>query len=155
MINLGFRSSGKGLPNVHIPLSVTDYVLLGVSVTILLGIGVLMLIHRDALTGDCYGSAGIALVMTIMLWVSTRLPVRFFNYPVRVNEQNIVRQHFLACRFVRIVSIICNLLFLHLLTGQLGLDWEPQAVKQVAEFVFLGMLVAGFIGYYIMAFRWR
>lgn len=158
MINLG-RYSGKGLPNVYIPLTLIDWILTGVAIAIMLAIWIMIAIYYQELSTGRYDFlvlTGACLLITILFIWSARAPVRFVNFPVRINEENIQRQYFLMSRFMRIVNVVLNLLFLCLFLRELETYWEiKKGLFEVISFVLLGLLGVAFVGYYVMAFRWR
>lgn len=158
MINLG-RYSGKGLPNVYIPFALIDWILTGVAVAIMLAIWIMIAIYYKELSTGRYDflvSGGACLLITILFIWSARAPVRFVNFPVRVNEENIQRQYFLMSRFMRIANVVLNLLFLFLFLSELEAYWGiKRGLFETASFIVLVLLVVSFIIYYVMAYKWK
>lgn len=89
----------------------------------------------------------------IMLLWSGRAPIRYYNFPVKLNERNYVMQYFIAGRFVRIANLIVNLMMFGLFTGALleVKHWFFVFLTPVA----IGMLLISLIVYRIIAYRYR
>ncbi|MDL2212453.1 hypothetical protein LJC21_00030 [Bacteroides sp. OttesenSCG-928-E20] len=158
MINLG-RYKATGLPNVHLPLTALDWVLTGLAVALMLTIWVLIALFYPVLSVrgyDFFASGGASVLITVLFIWSARAPVRFINFPVRVHEQNIERQYFLMSRFMRVITVVMNLLFLFVLLGNLEAHWGiKEGTFAFVSFAILAILVASFVVYYVMAMRWR
>lgn len=158
MINLGFNS-GKGMPNVYVELTIVDRILEGVAVMLATAAWVLALVfyfEHPTLSAKLFISPVlITVLLGVFLWAS-RAPIRFYNFPVKLTEQNYVMQYFIASRFVRILTpVLCLLIFFCLFV-------EVEYLLPVAPGLFLlfvhgitMLLLFSFIGYYVIAFRHR
>lgn len=158
MINLGFRS-GKSMPNVYLELTPVDRILEGLAIMLTVAAWVLAIVFYFNLAhppSQLFISPIMMTVMVIVFLWASRAPIRFYNFPVKLNERNYVMQYFIASRFTRVASlIVCLMTFCGLL---MELAW----VLGVAEGVFLimlhiitGILLLSFIVYYVLAFRYR
>lgn len=155
MINLGFRS-GKNMPNVYLEPTIIDRILEGVGILIATVTWVLAIIESFELPTQQGKIFILPSVMTfwiaMFLWTS-RAPIRFYGSPVKLNERNYVMQYLIATRFTRVVSLIGCLAFFcnYFLELRNLLGVEP-GIFPVLMYVFAGLLLLSFIGYYIIAF---
>lgn len=97
MINLG-RYKAKGFPNIYLPPTPIDLVLIGASILVTMVICILLLVYHQEVSqsNKRYLFAAIeSTVFTIMSILASRIPIRWVNFPVRVNGQNVGRQFFL------------------------------------------------------------
>lgn len=151
MINLG-SYSGKNCPEVRYRPTALDRILEGAALFILLATWVciywLYTRKGGALSPNVWVMGGTSVFTFIIMGISSYLPVRFFNFPVRVNERNIVIQYLLAVRLTRVMNIIMCLTFL----SAVFLDYY-----KIAFYFFIAtfaLLILAFIGYYVLAFRY-
>lgn len=155
MINLGYHK-GKGLPNVNIPATPVDLVLMGVSILVTMVIWILLLVyHQEVFQSDKeYLFAAVAgTVITIISVVASRIPVRWVNFPVRVNEQNVGRQFFLAFRMVRVVMVEVNLIFLFISLSYL--NPTLMVYKELFNIIVVSLLAITILIYLMLANKWK
>lgn len=152
MINLG-RYSGKKAPNVRFHPVLVDRLLEGAAfllVLILWGcIYWFYALKEVVFTPNAWIIGGFSLVSFMILGICSYLPVRFVNFPVPVNERNIGIQYLLAIRLTRVMNVILNLMFLS------GMLMEYSQLSSVFFGISFLLLILAFIGYYILAYRYR
>lgn len=158
MINLGFRS-GRNMPNVYLELTPVDRILEGLSVLLTVAAWILAILFYFGLVTPPSQLFVSPITMTVLvvvfLWAS-RAPIRFYNFPVKLNERNYVMQYFIATRFTRAVSLILCLMTFCGLFIELGWMFGVSdgfflnMMHVIAGFLFLSFLV-----YYFLAFRHR
>lgn len=114
MINLG-RNSGKGMPNVHLNPALIDFIIEGLSILLGIVACVITIIYYPKLSVKLSQfwlfPLFVMLLTVLFLWLS-RAPIRFYNFPVKLTEQNYVRQYWIASRLTRTIGLILNLLML-------------------------------------------
>ena len=151
-VNLG-PFPGRGCPDVHYRPAVFDWALEALSVCIVLaGWGVVLAVHAGQgpllPSGIWIMQGGATLVCALML-AAARMPVRFFNFPVRVSERNIVPQYLLATRLTRAFNVCLSLL---LVSAPWAEAHVAAAVLTVASLVLMGLAL---IVYYLFALKGR
>lgn len=92
---------------------------------------------------------GCSIFCFLLMGGLTYLPVRFINFPIRVTERNAAVQYLFAIRLTRVMNII---LLLVLLGSVWGLYYAFGKLLLLVSFVLLGV---AFIGYYILAFKYK
>lgn len=158
MINLGFRS-GKSMPNVYLELTPVDRIVEGLAIMLTVAAWVLAIVFYFDLASPPSKLFIAPIVMTLLvvvfLWAS-RAPIRFYSFPVKLNERNYVMQYFIATRFTRVVGLLGCLIIL------CGLFVELEPIFDMAPGFFLNMMygvtgffILSFIVYYVFAFRYR
>lgn len=152
MINLG-PYSGSNCPNVCFRPVLLDRLLEAAALILFLvlcGSIYWFYIHRgETLPHDVGVVWGIAALCSVILGGCAYLPVRFVNFPVRVNERNVAVQYLLAVRLVRVLNVIVNLTFL----SQVYMKYYRWAEPFFgATFV---LMIMALIGYYVLAFRYK
>lgn len=158
MINFGFKS-GKNMPNVYLELTPLDRILEGLIVLFAVAAWVLTLVlyYNSSLpTKHLFIVSSVITMFTLLFLWSSRAPIRFYNFPVILNERNYVMQYFIASRFTRIIGLLLNplLFFQAMITIEPGLNIPP-GFFLIIVCAFTVLLLASFIGYYIVAFRHR
>lgn len=150
MINLG-PFSGSNCPNVRFRPALIDRILEGVAILLFLTTcGCILWLHTrggELPIPNVWIAGGVAFLCLILMGVCSYLPVRFYNFPVRVNERNIGIQYLLAVRLTRVMNVILNLMFLS------GAFLEYCGLAKVFFFGSFGLLALALLGYYILAFR--
>lgn len=115
MINLG-PYSGKHCPNVRFHPSLLDRMLEGAALLLVLascGCICWFYIHKEGEFPPYLWWVGVSLLLSfLIIGGASYLPVRFINFPVRVNERNVGVQYLLAVRLTRVVNVILSLMFL-------------------------------------------
>lgn len=150
MINLG-PYSGKNCPYVRFRPVVIDRILEILALVMVLAVWacIYWLYTKGQLSTDIWVIGGISTFCFVLIGVCSYLPVRFINFPVRVNEQNIGIQYLLAIRLTRIMNVILCLIFL----SALFLNYYESAFYFfIASFI---LMVLAFIGYYILAYKYK
>lgn len=152
MINLG-PYSGKNCPNVRYQPRVVDRILDGLVLFLLLAVcGAICWLHihiAAPLSKNVWILGGMAVLISAIMYFCSYAPVRLISFPVRVHKRNIAVQYLLAIRFAKVISLILNLSFLF----GVFMDYY-----QWASFFFgssFALLIIAFIGYYILAFKYR
>ena len=140
MINLG-PYSGKNCPNVRFQPTVIDRILEGTALLIVLVTWISIYWLYTQREG--------ALLPAVLMGGLAYLPVRFINFPIRVTERNAAVQYLFAIRLTRVMNII---LLLVLLGSVWGLYYAFGKLLLLVSFVLLGV---AFIGYYILAFKYK
>lgn len=158
MINLGFYS-GKKMPNVYLELTIVDRILEGLTVLFTAAAWVIAIVFYFSLASRpdrlFYAPIGMTVFVVIFLWAS-RAPIRFYNFPVKLNELNYMMQYFIATRFARVVNLIgCLLFFCGLFIDLESISGATSGVFTILLHVVLGFFLLSFVGYYILAFRRR
>ena len=152
MINLGFYS-GRNCPNVRFQPTVIDRILEGaVLFVILLTWGGIYWLYTQkglSLSPNVWMMGGISVFCAVLLGVCSYLPIRFINFPVRVNERNAGIQYVLAIRLVRGLNVILSLNFFF------TTFMEYSASASLCLNISLVLLVLLFITYYILAFKYK
>lgn len=152
MINLG-PYSGKDCPNVRYQPRMIDRILDGAALFLLLAIcGAICWLHfhiAAPLSGNVWILGGTAVLISAIMYFCSFAPVRLINFPVRVHQWNIAVQYLLAIRFCKVLSVIINLSFLF---GVFMDYYKWASFLFGSSFV---LLILAFIGYYIVAFRYR
>lgn len=151
MINLGFYS-GKGY-DVRYQRSVVDYVLLAIAFVPVLADWIYILYMNAQTEGNFLqshvGEGITALVLFLVLGSAAYVPVRFFNFGIRVTEANIGRQYVLAIRLCQVLNVWMGCMFLG---GLLGKD-VPGAVYLYAGA--FALMIVTVIAYFVLAYRMR
>lgn len=149
-VNLG-PFSGRGCPDVRVRHAVADWVMEALAVLIILAGWVVTLavcVGQGApLPAETWGMQGLATLACALLLAAARMPVRFFNFPVRVSERNIVPQYLLATRLTRAFNICCCLL---LVSAPWAEASRAAAVLTVASLVLMGLSL---VAYYLLALK--
>lgn len=152
MINLGFYS-GKNAPEVRFRPMVIDRILEAAALLVVLatwvGIYWLYVQAEGRLSSYVWMMGGCSVFCFLLMWVAACLPVRFINFPVRVNERNIGIQYLLAVRLVRVMNIILCLLLL----GELLVEFYGFPKSLLVLLLLLLMLVL--LVYYVLAFKYK
>ena len=152
MINLG-PYSGKNCPNVRFQPTVLDRILEGTALLIVrvtwISIYWLYTQREGALLPAVWVMGGCSIFCFLLMGGLAYLPVRFINFPIRVTERNAAVQYLFAIRLTRVMNII---LLLVLLGSVWGLYYAFGKLLLLVSFVLLGV---AFIGYYILAFKYK
>lgn len=152
MINLG-PFSGRNCPNVHFRPALLDRFLEGAAILIFLTTcGCIFWLYTrigEGLLPNVWIMGGASLFTLIVMGACSYVPVRLNNFPVRVNERNIGIQYLLAVRLTRVMNVILNLMFL---SGAFLEYYKSAFVFFSASFVLLAL---AFVGYYILAFKYK
>lgn len=150
MINLGPYSGGK-CPNVHYHPVLPDRMLEGAALLLVLatwGIICWLYIYKvEIFSSTLWGIGASSSFCFLLIGGCSYLPVRFFNFPVRVSERNIGVQYLLAVRLTRVVNVLLSLIFL---SGVLTECFDAAGIMLIASLILLSL---AFVGYYILAFR--
>lgn len=152
MINLGIYS-GKSAPEVRFSPTALDRILEVAALLAVLAVwgGVCWLSVRTEgrLSPDVWMTGGGALLCFLLVGMSAYLPVRHFNFPVRVDARNVAVQYLLAVRLVRVLNVwLC-------LTFFLALFREHYAFARIGLLLSLLLLVPVLLVYYLLAFRYK
>lgn len=159
MINLG-RYPGTDVPNVKAQPRMIDWVMDAVSILMWIAIVCITIIYRQELAGVKEGKGfilpGISTLITLLFLWSTRAPIRYFNFPVRVTERNYVTQYLLATRMCRVISIQINASFLLTMIGKtMILDAPSKDYLSMTSALLIGLVLISVIIYYLIARRYR
>ncbi|WP_163173125.1 hypothetical protein [Bacteroides sp. 51] len=147
------------MPNVYLELTLIDRILEGLAILFTVAAWILATVVYFGVVSPpsklFVSPIAMTVAMIVFLWAS-RAPIRFYNFPVKLNERNYVMQYFIATRFTRVVSlIICLMSFCGLF---MELEWVfgmTQGFFQLMMHIVLGVLLLSFVFYYIFAFRNR
>lgn len=152
MINLG-PYSGKNLPDIKPGYTLTQQIMDVVLILLLVIMWILTLVSYDAGRGiSQFMWALSGTLITVIFLLPGRLRVKHYNFPVRVNEQNIYRQYKLATFVVKFMGIQINALFLAgLITNPTG---ERSGLTGIPLF-FIILLAVTLLAYYVVARRLR
>lgn len=158
MINLGFRS-GRNMPDVYVELTPIDRILEGLVALLVVAVWVLAVVFyfdSPLLSSQLFIRPCIMIVSAVLFLWASRAPIRFYNFPVKLNERNYVMQYIIASRFTRVVSVIVTLI----LCWEFFINLEPQlnishGLFSTFEHITIGLLLLSFVGYYVFAFRYR
>lgn len=152
MINLG-PYSGKNCPDVRFQPTVLDRILEGIALLVVLvtwiSIYWLYTQRGGALLPAAWVMGGCSVFSLLLMGGLAYLPVRFINFPVQVTGRNAVVQYLFAVRLTRVMNII---LLLVLLGSVWGLYYVFGKLLLLVSLVLLG---GAFIGYYILAFKYK
>ena len=152
MINLG-PFSGSNCPNVRFHPVLIDRILEGVAILLFLTTcGCILWLHiqgGELLIPNVWLAGGVSLLCLILMGVCSYLPVRFYNFPVRVNERNIGVQYQIAVRLTRVMNVVLNLMFLS------GAFLEYYELAKVFFFGSFALLTLALLGYYFFAFKYK
>ena len=152
MINLG-SYSGKGAPEVRFRPMVIDRSLEGVALLVVLatwvGIGCLYVQTDGRLSSYVWAMGGCSVFCFLLMWITSYVPVRFINFPVRVNERNVGIQYLLAVRLVRVMNIIVCLMLL-----ACSFLEHCEFSKYLLMLSWL-LLALALLGYYVLAFKYK
>ena len=96
--------------------------------------------------------AGIATFVTALMFVSLRYP-QLINLPIALNERTVVSQSALMIRCVRWINIVCNLMFLLLLTQIGGYQCEQMKLNPT-DFI-IGIFTLIFVMFIIIIYYCR
>lgn len=158
MINLGFNS-GNGMPNVRLELAPIDRILEGVAALLTIAAWILALVFYFRLSASgprLFIAPCVMVALTAALIWSSRAPIRYYNFPVKLNERNYVMQYFIASRFIRILNIIANLMVFFGLFSELESSLNvPSGLFSLFMYIASGLMFLSLVGYYIFAFRNR
>lgn len=151
MINLG-PYSGKNCPNVRFQPTVIDRILEGTACLScsLRGLAFTGCIPKEKV--PCCPPSGwwVAVPFSVSFWWGIGVSSRpFHQFPIRVTERNAAVQYLFAIRLTRVMNII---LLLVLLGSVWGLYYAFGKLLLLVSFVLLGV---AFIGYYILAFKYK
>ena len=105
--------------------------------------------REGALLPAVWVMGGCSIFCFLLMGGLAYLPVRFINFPIRVTERNAAVQYLFAIRLTRVMNII---LLLVLLGSVWGLYYAFGKLLLLVSFVLLGV---AFIGYYILAFKYK
>ncbi|NDW11673.1 hypothetical protein D0T50_02065 [Bacteroides sp. 214] len=131
-----------------------DWVLMGIAFLLLIVFWGVALLHLQEFNTSDNISMGIGVtVVTILLLGSSFISARWFNFPVRITEQNIRIQYLLATRLMRIVAIFINMTFLSLLLK--NLEILKGAAATVVTDVVMVLLFVPLLIYFVLAFMRR
>ena len=104
MINLGFNS-GKDAPNVRYYPTLIDRILelIVVCINITMWVAFFLLHNKINLSTE---TAVLGTILSILMGSIAYFPIRYFNFPINITQQNVAIQYTLAVRYVRILNII-------------------------------------------------
>lgn len=150
MINLG-PYSGKNCPNVRYHPGIIDRALEVAALLIVLIIwGCIYWLYTQkgvSNSPEIWIPGGMSVLCFIIMELSSYVPVRKINFPVRVNERNIGIQYLLAVRFTRVMNVILGLLFL----SSLLLNYYR--IASIYFGIAIALMFIAFVIYFIFAFR--
>lgn len=150
MINLGFYS-GKECPDVRFHPTLVDRLLEMAALLVVLatwgGIGWLYTHEGNSLSPDVWTMGGVSLLCAVLLGIAGYAPIRFINFPVRINGRNAAIQYLLAIRLVRVMNVLLCLNFLF------AVFMEHSALAALCLKIALALLALAFIAYYVLAFK--
>jgi len=161
MINLGrHRYSEKNITHLHVHPTMFDWVLRVLSALTTLSIWILIAVFYETLAhtnNDFWVFGGASLFVTLLfLLTESKASIRWYNFPFKVNDQNVWRQFFLAKRFMRVVCLELNLIFLLRILASLGGYWDINPrLFDIFSFATLQIIFISMIVYFILAYRWR
>lgn len=120
-------------PILNIPLKPVDWIIEGITLSIVIGIVVYTAIHYSTLPdtipthygfsgkADGYGGKstllvllGVLMAMYLLLLVASRIPHKF-NYVTAITESNAPRQYSIALQMMRIVKLIVVIIFSYII----------------------------------------
>lgn len=152
MINLGFYS-GKDAPEVRFRPMVIDRMLEAAALLVVLatwvGVYWLYVQTEGRLPSYVWVMGGCSVCCFLLVGAAAYLPVRFINFPVRVNERNVGIQYLLAVRLVRVMNILLCLVLLRRSFVEFC-----ELLNYVWVFSLL-LLVPALLVYYVLAFRYK
>lgn len=152
MINLGIYS-GKNAPEVRFTPTVLDRILEAAALLVQFatwgGIYWLSVRTEEPLSSDVWMTGGSSLFCFLLIGISAYLPIRYFNFPVRVDARNVAVQYLLAVRLGRVLNVWVGLTFF------LALFREYYEFAKVGLPLSLLLLVPVLLGYYVLAFRYK
>ena len=104
MINLGFNS-GKDAPNVRYYPTLIDRTLelTVVCINITMWVAFFLLHNKIELSTE---TAVLGTIVSILIGITAYFPIRYFNFPIKITQQNVAIQYTLAVRYVRSLNII-------------------------------------------------
>ncbi len=155
LIKLGFYS-GAGYPDLRFRPSLFDRVAEGMAVLLVVAVWLsavyfhFYLQQAETAPVSGWSMAGASLLTTLLLGISAYLPMRFYAFPFRLTDNNVGMQCMLAVRFVRILNVFINVLFLSYLL--LAADVRFMELLMPVFGVSMALL---FMAYYMLAYRWR
>ena len=129
--------------------STVDYIPLLIVLVTWISIYWLYTQREGALLPAVWVMGGCSIFCFLLMGGLAYLPVRFINFPIRVTERNAAVQYLFAIRLTRVMNII---LLLVLLGSVWGLYYAFGKLLLLVSFVLLGV---AFIGYYILAFKYK
>lgn len=158
MINLGPHSGGN-MPPVYLPPTLIDRIMELLSILLAVAVWVLVILFHSNLQvapQKLFSPPVIMTVLSVLFLWSSRAPIRFYNFPVRLTERNYVMQLFLARRLSRVVSIIINLLFLCTVLNEAESLFAVKAgLFAMLRVVCIVLIVLSLAVYYFFAFRYK
>ncbi|MDR0988656.1 MAG: hypothetical protein LBM06_04235 [Prevotellaceae bacterium] len=127
MIKLGHYTVGQAFAGLRQPAAPVDRLLEGAALLLLIATWVLaLLLKSDEIgsIGTFFKQVGVQTTVMLALGASANLPAKSFRFPVRITQYNVRAQLFLAVRLVRVLNVVCGIIFLgmqlHLLPVVLG-----------------------------------
>lgn len=159
MINLG-PFSGKDMPEVRMPAQIVDRILEVLAFLLVLSVWILAWVYWGELSSE---SKNKLLTLCVvdgllfgMLFWSSYAPIRFFNFPVRPTQRNVVSQYWLATKLTRTLNVIGTALILFVTCGELSSFWSVKANLFSVCIAATGcLMVVSFLVYFLLARRWR
>ncbi len=95
---------------------------------------------------------GASTLITILLLISLRMPMSMFNFPFRVNQNNIGRQLYLAKNFIIVAMLELNLIMFCRMLDSLV---SAHGIIDIVSFILMGLLFISCVIYFVWAWRWR
>lgn len=160
MLNLG-PYSVKEFSGIRIHPTVVDRIMEGVAALFAVAAWVCAIwvyLHvEDKVTANfSLLSAGLGTFSLLAIGATAYLPIRFVHFPVRITQQNVAIQFFLAIRLARVLNIMIVLLFLVLVFNKVEVECGIQQGLCNMLTAGVGCLLAiVLIGYYILAFKYK
>lgn len=159
MINLG-SFSGKDMPAVRLRVTVIDRVLEVVAALLMIAILVLVIVHYKEVSGVTKNNLIAFGISTPLLWAlfgwSPYAPVRFIRFPFRPTEANIASQCWLVAKLMRVMNIICMLIFLSVVCSSLKSFWGIEGnLFDLLVALPISLMLISMAVYYLFAWRYR
>ena len=159
MLNLGFYSAGHISTNVRIYPTIVDRILEATALLFMLvfwgcTLWIYMHVSKESSIPPLFILAGVNTLVYLLLAWGAYMPIRLINFPVRITEQNVAIQWFLAKRLCRVLNIIVSLLFLSLVFMEVEQEYGlPKGFCEIGTAVTAVLTGIALIVYYIIAFR--
>lgn len=160
MLNLG-PYSAKEFSGIRIHPTVVDRMMEGVAALFAVAawvcaIWVYLHVENKVTANFSLLSAGLGTFSFLAIGATAYLPIRFVHFPVRITQQNVATQFFLAIRFARVLNIMIVLLFLVLVFNKVEVEYGiPQGLCNMLTAGVGCLLAIVLIVYYILAFRYK
>ncbi|MDO4164432.1 MAG: hypothetical protein Q4D56_08605 [Bacteroides sp.] len=145
------NSSNRKL-NVRYQPGWVDHMLEGLAVLVEMVIWICiyrLYLKEGNVSPEVWTMGGTSLFSLILLGVCAYVPVRYYNFPFRVNERNMGVQYALAVKLIRGLNVVLGLMFL----ACVFVPYYPNASLFVSLSVVLMVIL--FIVYAIFAYKYR